>query len=439
MSHLSSVVFFVVLVLVWPLVGWSASCGKLARCGRAGIIWGTFSNPFLHAKVGSAVLKRAAQSPWMLPNASSALGKETNDHWSKGHLHAGLWLQLPVITFTYCFATLLLLHVLWEEEKCRLTGYTDKTCGEKYFKVGKSLHRDNPTLSASEVWVQWYDESSWLETTLAAVDGQVFFGALMCHMHSTMHCWTAFMFIEPYCWFPLPNLPEQSSHAMLSKTCLTEGLRPLGYTWSSLPVKWFTWVWPLSHAMSTWTHRWELGEWATLKRHDRPPTRGTTPPQHPIQGLGYRCMIRNSLFPVLVPWAWRLVRSFHLESIKCHQFQICHLHFDYCQHYILYFYQCQRLTFVKFDIWKMWVDLQQCLSEPIWHGQKHYHKECNHGILQWKTTVIHQNRCIKSWSMDKSSASERQSAVPKEWNSKQCSTVANSIHKQKLNRHGHPL
>ena len=115
MSYLSSVVFFV--VLVQPLVGWSESHSKLARCGRAGTVWGILCNPFPHARVGSAVLKRAAQSPWMLPNASSAHVEETSDHWSKGHLHAGLWLWLPVITFTCCFATFLLPQVLREEEQ----------------------------------------------------------------------------------------------------------------------------------------------------------------------------------------------------------------------------------------------------------------------------------------------------------------------------------
>ena len=226
MSHLSFEVFFIVLILVWPLVGLSASCGKLGRCGRAGNAWGTFYNPFPHVRVGSSVLKRAAQSPWMLPNASSALGKETSDHWSKGYLCASLWLWLPVITFTCHFAMLLSLQVFGEEEKCSLTGYTDKPVQEIF---RKSLHRDNPTLSASEGRVQWYDKSSRLKTTFGVVDGQVFFGALMCSMHSTMHCWTAFLAVESYCWFPLPNLVEWSSHARLRLTYLTKGLRPVGY------------------------------------------------------------------------------------------------------------------------------------------------------------------------------------------------------------------
>ena len=136
-SHLSFMVFFVISVLVQPLVGWSASCSKLARCGRAGSVWVTFSHPFPHVRVGSAVLKRATQSSWMLPNASSALSKETSDHWPKGCLHACLWLQLPGITFTCHFTMLLLLQVLGEEEKCRLTGYTDKTCARNFLKWGR--------------------------------------------------------------------------------------------------------------------------------------------------------------------------------------------------------------------------------------------------------------------------------------------------------------
>ena len=122
-------------MLVWPIVGWSTSCGKLARCGRAGNVWGTFSNPFPHVRVGGAVLKMAAQSPWMLPNALSALGKETSDHWSKGHLHAVCdWMSM--ITFSCQFATLLSLEVLGEEKKCRLTGYTDKTCERNFSSEG---------------------------------------------------------------------------------------------------------------------------------------------------------------------------------------------------------------------------------------------------------------------------------------------------------------
>ena len=59
MSHLFFDVFFAVLVQL--LVGWFASHGKLVRCGRAGYLWDTFSKPFPHVRVGSAVLKRAAK------------------------------------------------------------------------------------------------------------------------------------------------------------------------------------------------------------------------------------------------------------------------------------------------------------------------------------------------------------------------------------------
>ena len=45
-----------------------------------------FRPPFLGlslTRVSSAVLKRAAQSPRMLPDFSGAPGTEKNDHWSK--------------------------------------------------------------------------------------------------------------------------------------------------------------------------------------------------------------------------------------------------------------------------------------------------------------------------------------------------------------------
>ena len=66
------------------------------------------------------------------PNASSTLDIEMSDHWSKGQLHAGLWLWLPVIIFTCHFAMLLLPQVLGEEEKNTdwQIGCTDKTFGE---------------------------------------------------------------------------------------------------------------------------------------------------------------------------------------------------------------------------------------------------------------------------------------------------------------------
>ena len=86
MNHLSLGVFFV--VFVQPHGGWSASCGKLARCGGADNVLGSFSNPFPHVRMGSAGMKKASHLPEMLPNASCAMGIELSDHWSKGHLDA---------------------------------------------------------------------------------------------------------------------------------------------------------------------------------------------------------------------------------------------------------------------------------------------------------------------------------------------------------------
>ena len=53
------------------------------------------------------------------------------------------------------------------------------------FTVGGPVHRDNPTLSATEVRIQWYREPSRLGTSLAAVDGHDVCSALPCPLRST--------------------------------------------------------------------------------------------------------------------------------------------------------------------------------------------------------------------------------------------------------------
>ena len=94
---------------------------------------------------------------------------------------------------------------------------------------------------------------------------------------------------------------------------------------------------------------------------------------------------------------------------------------------------------VKGGIIKMWVDLEQHIPELIWQGQKHYHEESNHGDLQWKIAAILRERCISSQLRGKSSAIEGHNAVPNKWHSWQYNTAANSVCKQKLNKHWNPL
>ena len=57
---------------------------------RAGIVWNTCSSSFPNARVTSAVMKRAGQSPRILLNFFAAHVSKKDDHWSTGHLCAGL-------------------------------------------------------------------------------------------------------------------------------------------------------------------------------------------------------------------------------------------------------------------------------------------------------------------------------------------------------------
>lgn len=79
-----------------PTACWPDAC-------RAGNVYATFSRP-LPYRVSSAVLKRTTQSPMLLPDIFYAqVWRRTTK--SMGRLRAGLWLQLPVVTSTCCFAT----------------------------------------------------------------------------------------------------------------------------------------------------------------------------------------------------------------------------------------------------------------------------------------------------------------------------------------------
>ena len=62
---------------------------------------------------------------------------------------------------------------------------------------------------------------------------------------------------------------------------------------------------------------------------------------------------------------------------------------------------------------EMWVDLELHIPKPVWQGQKQHHEECDHGIPWWKTAALLRQRCIRSQSRGKSSASEGQNVVPR--------------------------
>ena len=77
--------------------------------------------------------------------------------------------------------------------------------------------------------------------------------------------------------------------------------------------------------------------------------------------------------------------------------------------------------------------MEQCLPKPICQTWTDHQKECSYSILQWEITTILRNRCICCCSRSKSSASEGWHGVHKEWDTWQCSPVANNIHEQEPN------
>uniref|UniRef100_A0A5F8GUP8 SPT3 homolog, SAGA and STAGA complex component n=1 Tax=Monodelphis domestica TaxID=13616 RepID=A0A5F8GUP8_MONDO len=91
----------------------------------------------------------------------------------------------------------------------------------------KPMHRDSPTLSALEAWVQWQKKLLHLETASAALDGRVVICAPTRPKHSTVLRCFALSAVEPSYWF-LPSFqPKQSSHAGFS---LGDARRPLHET-----------------------------------------------------------------------------------------------------------------------------------------------------------------------------------------------------------------
>ena len=59
-------------------------------------------------------------------------------------------------------------------------------------------------------------------------------------------------------------------------------------------------------------------------------------------------------------------------------------------------------------------------------------KKWKHDILEWKETVVSGSTCIGCRSRSKSFTSEGWNATPKEWSTKQCNAVTNSIHNKSL-------
>ena len=104
MNHLSFEVCFV--VLVWLLVGWSASHGKLARCGRAGNVLGTFVT-LPSCEGGQCCPEEGCPVSLSAAECLLCLCMKTSNHWSKGHLCAGFdydcqWSPSPVtVTCSY--------------------------------------------------------------------------------------------------------------------------------------------------------------------------------------------------------------------------------------------------------------------------------------------------------------------------------------------------
>ena len=146
-------VLLLLLLTLTTFRGKTASRGRIASFGfRMSFLWGSFYRPSPHVRVSSATLKRAAQTPCGKPDL----------------------LCHPVRERTICYFAL----CPSPQGFCECT-LKINLCGEM-FKVGGPLHRDDPTLSASEVRIQFYREPSLLRTSLAAVDGHDVCSALPC-------------------------------------------------------------------------------------------------------------------------------------------------------------------------------------------------------------------------------------------------------------------
>ena len=138
-------------------------------------------------KVSSATLKRAAPTPTGTPDLLCHPVRERTIFTSRpptcgfeaaapsGYRH--LLLRPSPIA-----AGLLRVHA------------EDKPVRERFMVAG-AVHRDDPTLSATEAMIQWYRKPSRLGTSLAAEDGHDVCSALPCPSGSMLLDVAAFMTI----------------------------------------------------------------------------------------------------------------------------------------------------------------------------------------------------------------------------------------------------
>lgn len=128
-----------------------------------------------------------------------------------------------------------------------------------------------------------------LETSLAAVDGCVFFGVLTCPSHSMLCCCFAFSAIESW-GFPLPGPPKQSSHARMSRSLIHRGFKIRRLPSSGLAglSKPLPGVWPLCVLQllgatgESWAPDEDQSGQTTLRSMTCSPVRDATSPRHSI-------------------------------------------------------------------------------------------------------------------------------------------------------------
>ena len=179
------------------------------------------------------------------------MDQENNGNLSTGHLHVDSVLWLPVVTLL--FASLL-------PHCCRTWGIFTQIKCVGGFKVQKLLHWSNLTLWAKGVKVQWHNEMLQLVTSRAAVDGQVLFLALLCPMHSKVHCWDCLPAHWIYCWLYMPRLPNPvfswwNEQISSLPRVISHQLPVPGF---GQPVKAIAQDVAAAHATASWGHRCEL-------------------------------------------------------------------------------------------------------------------------------------------------------------------------------------
>lgn len=152
--HQRSIVFFFGFD---RLKGRTASRGMLASWKEQAFVWDTFSSPLPHMRVSSAVLKRLLSHLRERRAPLLFRGQEEGDYchqaaYVQGSNYNFQWSPPPVASLVpHRRRTLVILGC----EGVGTNTHEENLCG-KVFKVGKSMHRGNPTLSASEARIWWY-------------------------------------------------------------------------------------------------------------------------------------------------------------------------------------------------------------------------------------------------------------------------------------------